>query len=389
MNIGTLNLCLGLKNKKLEVENLMSQNEISILCMQEVEIESNYDPNVLNIKNYNFELEVNSIKSRTGIFISKSILYRRMKNLEGVDSNLIIIDIVSPSTVKRIINVYRSFNPQNNVNARMKFKYQLNLIKNAMIESCVIVGDFNIDYSRIHDDNYCKKNLFEDFDITLSDFSLIQMVNCTTWSRLIGNVLRTSILDHIYVRDPTIVSNLKFIHPFFGDHKLVVFTVNAKRAEPNNQKRRDWRFYSKETLNARLACVDLNIDIDCVQQYWNVLENKIIKVIDEIVPLSNFTGHVIKESIPKVVKNKINKRNRLLKSFKHHPNPELKKRITDLNCEIRTHFFGKKRFQVRKGILPGNSKSLWQAVKIAKNVGETTIPDNMSLNSEPVPSHEK
>ena len=57
-------------------------------------------------------------------------LYRRMKNLEGVDSNLIIIDIVSPSTVKRIINVYRSFNPQNNVNARMKFKYQLNLIKN-------------------------------------------------------------------------------------------------------------------------------------------------------------------------------------------------------------------------------------------------------------------
>ena len=61
MNIGTLNLCLGLKNKKLEVENLMSQNDISILCMQEVEIESNYDPNVLNIKNYNFELEVNSI----------------------------------------------------------------------------------------------------------------------------------------------------------------------------------------------------------------------------------------------------------------------------------------------------------------------------------------
>ena len=46
----TLNLCLGLKNKKLEVENLMSQNEISILCMQEIEIESNYDPSVLNIK---------------------------------------------------------------------------------------------------------------------------------------------------------------------------------------------------------------------------------------------------------------------------------------------------------------------------------------------------
>ena len=77
-----------LKNKKLEVENLMSHNNINILCMQEVDIESNYDPEVLNIKDYNFELEVNSLKSRTGIYVSKSILYRRMKNLEGLYSNL-------------------------------------------------------------------------------------------------------------------------------------------------------------------------------------------------------------------------------------------------------------------------------------------------------------
>ena len=61
MNIGTLNLCLGLKNKKLEIENLLSHNNISILCMQEVEIETNFDQEMLNIKDYNFELEVNSL----------------------------------------------------------------------------------------------------------------------------------------------------------------------------------------------------------------------------------------------------------------------------------------------------------------------------------------
>ena len=143
LKIATLNLCLGLKNKKLDVENLMAENDINNLCLQEVEIESVYDPSVLNIKNFHFELEVNSLKLRTGIYISKSVLYRRMKQLEGVDSNLIIIDIESTVSVKRIINVYRSFNPQNNVNARIKFKYQLDLIKRAMIESCVIIGDFN------------------------------------------------------------------------------------------------------------------------------------------------------------------------------------------------------------------------------------------------------
>ena len=37
-------------------------------------------------------------------------------------------------------------------------------------------------------------------------------------------------------------------------------------------------------------------------------------------------------------------------------------------------------FSVRKGILPGNSKSLWKAVKIAKNIGYSPIPNNKKVN---------
>ena len=43
---------------------------------------------------------------------------------------------------------------------------------------------------------------------------------------------------------------------------------------------------------------------------------------------------------------------------------------------------------MRKGILPGNSKSFWHAVKIAKNVGESIIPNNMSLYNESISSHD-
>ena len=75
----------------------------------------------------------------------------------------------------------------------------------------------------------------------------------------------------------------------------------------------------------------MNIEVEDVQQYWNVFENKIIKIIDEIIPISNFKGDVIKEKTPKNIKNKINRRNRLLKNFKQNPNLELKNRITDLN----------------------------------------------------------
>ena len=38
--------------------------------------------------------------------------------------------------------------------------------------------------------------------------------------------------------------------------------------------------------------------------------------------------------------------------------------------------------------MPGNSKSLWHAVKIAKNIGHSTIPNNMTLNNGPVTGHD-
>ena len=100
--------------------------------------------------------------------------------------------------------------------------------------------------------------------------------------------------------------------------------------------------------------------------------------------MSEFNGNIIKDHIPKLVKNKINKRNRLLKIFKRNKSLELKTRISNLNFEIRSHFFLKKKFAVRKGILPGNSKTLWKAVKTAKNVGHTVIPNNMTFNNIPM-----
>ena len=46
------------------------------------------------------------------------------------------------------------------------------------------------------------------------------------------------------IRDPTIISNLKFTHPYFGDHKLIEFTVNASKSKADPIKRRDWQNYT-------------------------------------------------------------------------------------------------------------------------------------------------
>ena len=67
IKIGTLNLCQGIKNKRNEVERMLLENNIDILCLQETEVEENYDSGILNLNNYDLELEVNSVKSRAGI----------------------------------------------------------------------------------------------------------------------------------------------------------------------------------------------------------------------------------------------------------------------------------------------------------------------------------
>ena len=65
IKIATLNLCLCLKNKRIDVENLLIDNNIKVLCLQEVEVESGFDPETLKLKNFQFELETNSLKSST------------------------------------------------------------------------------------------------------------------------------------------------------------------------------------------------------------------------------------------------------------------------------------------------------------------------------------
>jgi hypothetical protein len=60
-------------------------------------------------------------------------------------------------------------------------------------------------------------------------------------------------------------------------------------------------------------------------------------------------------------------RKRLIKRLKAGKNAETQNQIKNLYFEIKDHFVSIKRNNVRRGIIPGNSKTLWDAVNIAKN----------------------
>ena len=111
LKVATLNLCLGLKNKKQQVKELITTENIDILLLQETEIEALYDSDLLSFMGYNLEIEINNTKSRVGAYVRHEIKYKRRIELEGQNSHIVIIDVTEKNKTLRIINIYRSFNP--------------------------------------------------------------------------------------------------------------------------------------------------------------------------------------------------------------------------------------------------------------------------------------
>ena len=252
LRIGTLNLCLGLKFKKDLVRNILLENEIDILLMQETEVEKDFDCELLNIPGYSLECETNDVKRRVGTYVKNTIKYTRRFELEGENNHLLIIDVENGiKTKKRLINIYRSFNPVG-LSERDLFTRQLDLIKLAFNNDSALIGDLNLDYKKRYDVNYQRRSLFDLFEDKLGGLNLIQLVKFDTWSRLVGLVLRSSLLDHIYVNNVNLIKNVVHDKPCFGDHELVMAHCYIIRQQPKITQRRDWCHYSKEKLNEEL-----------------------------------------------------------------------------------------------------------------------------------------
>ena len=104
-------------------------------------------------------------------------------------------------------------------------------------------------------------------------------------------------------------------------------------------------------------------------------------VIDELVPLTDFKNNFQYKLPSNVIKKELYLRKRLCKNLKKYPTLDLKHRIKSLNIEIKKHFYSEKRMTVRKKFKPGNSKSLWDAVNTAKDIGTSTLPCSMTFGN--------
>ena len=255
MRIATWNVCLGVKGKKEYIKTVINREEIDICCIQECDIKPDYPINALTFSNYNIEVEQNDTKARCCTYVKNSINYKRRMDLEGENNNVVIIE-VGDSKKFLVINIYRSFSTQHGVTLMDKFTTQLDLIRKSSEKNpnyqLIVLGDFNLNYAKIHNTDYNYKTFFDKLNEVVQSLNLSQIVREITWSRVVNGSIKESILDHIYIKDVTLVGGLAVTSPEVGDHKLIKFDITTSRHIPKTKMRRSWRSYSKDSLNEGL-----------------------------------------------------------------------------------------------------------------------------------------
>ena len=71
-----------------------------------------------------------------------------------------------------------------------------------------------------------------------------------------------------------------------------------------------------------------------------------------------------------------------------NPNDDIKPKLNSLTAEIKTFYFTQTRNFVRKNIIPGNSRSLWSAVNISKDISSNEILSNVHYKDNIIPENE-
>ena len=242
------------------------------------------------------------------------------------------------------------------------FITQLSTIKNAIEESReripIVLGDFNLDENKKYRIDYAYRSYYESLDEHFDQLNLVQLVEFETWSRLVQGTWRSSILDHVYTNDGTVINELNAVDSVIGDHKILTFKLKESHEIPIEITRRDWRKYSKALLENELSKVSFNLEIKDVQALWNDMENILVKVSDKIIPLAKCSRNSTKESLktPPVIKRKMNLRKKLIRKLRVEHDLVVKQRVKDLNTEIKHHFYELKRKSVRRNIVPENTK---------------------------------
>ena len=407
LTIATWNCSLGLANKTDFVKCYLEEYKIDVLFLQETEIKPTTPLKHLEIPKYNLELSqtYGQLNSRTCCYIRSKIKYERLKDQESNKVELISIKAIlsyvccicvrSDPKVELILiktnsymlcGFYRLFLLPNHNNELEYISETVSLLENIKNENVILLGDFNMDFRKVNNQDYKNARLYNLLETVLIEKTLVQIINEPTWQRKCKTSLNESILDHIYVSNLCSVIDQFNEQQIIGDHNLVGVVLqfehkNFPHCFPKTVQ--DWSKYSKELLINKLSTLNLGeLETLDVESHISALNQMLGTILDDIIPTINIKRKEVPGFISISYIRQNRKRRNYYKKFKKTGNLNHLKKAKTLEKDIMKQFEILKKNKIRSKIKPGDPKSLWQAVNISMNNVSETIPEKIYWNNE-------
>ena len=379
IRIVTWNVCLGSKCKISIIKDFLNENEIDVLCLQEVEIKPGEGIDEYEIQNYCIELENTSaqFKIRTMMYINRNIGYRRLHSLERPDTHLIFVHLLGPNVY--VASLYRTYQLTVHLDHLSAFNEQIETLTSLFEgdKKIILLGDFNLDQLKRNDPTYHHSRLYETWKAFETEQQLLQLVDFPTWAREVQGAVKTSILDHIYVNDSSLVDDINELSIETSDHCPVMATMSLRVSNVKQKVwMRNWKNYTKENLLENLELENWSIRCINVEDFYDEMEQKIMRAFNTLVPLEEKT---IRNNVyeNQKISDLKRKRKNLYKNAKRRQNIDLFVRCKLLSKRIREVKSNSKRKKIRRMILEGGAQGLWQGYKLAEDKPRESLPSSM------------
>lgn len=373
MRIISQNVCLGIKNKINTLRQCKELLSSDIIFIQEAEIHKNDPDNVINIRGYDLYKTSANPKSRMCAFIKTKV---RHKCVIASD-----VDVIKIQTDKlQVFGVYRPFKLPNGINKIDYLNSTIQWISNNLTTNrdVVLIGDFNLDYSRKSDYGYANFGLLQTLLHFTDNLSLSQKINSKTWSRIVLGNEKSSVLDHIYTNNEN--STATTIDLNISDHLGVSININyGEQTHSYTQKRiiRNWSRYSQTSL---LENIHLPIDRFqpmTIDEHEDYLSLHLLQALNKIAPeRKTKLENANIQYTPKIRRLKLKKAN-ILKHGRRNKNPELIKKAREIDKDIRNEFNKNAKSKIRNVLKSGKPEDFWKAVNLAKGDTPSGLPQNL------------
>jgi len=366
MKIISQNFCLGLPNKIDMAIKWITHHKPNVFIIQEAEITHSTNQNLLEIKNYQFTSTLNENKPKARLAI-----YTLSEDNFKIECCTNSETIHISSSREDIFAVYRPFKTLLTTSEYINIIISFIKSRISSNKEIIIVGDFNLDYSRRNDPNYSNFSALQAWLTYMDEINLAQRIHNITWERVVNNKTISSILDHSYTSNDEYQSTV--IDLLIGDYKGILICdkqTTTSQNRTNKSYRRIWSKYSPEALKNLIDSDYLTSldDLD-VETHNLLLTQHLMTALDKVAPIVLIKSDESKFAWSEKLIRLRRKKSNLLKKMRKTKDPNLLKRCRMLDKQFRKTITSEKRKKVMNLCQnhSGTQQSFWKAVNLATN----------------------